>query len=493
MRSRIALGALFSGALFTFAALFAGCGGEDEQTTGGGGAGGESAQSSTSAPSSSSVSSTAASSSSTGTPMMGDGNNTIETAEPIELDTLYEGELDPAGDEDYYQFEGAAGQALYFYVSLESIDNVRFNSAYSDTIITLYDASGKQIAENNTAVPRFNADPELFTILPSSGTYYVRVTDCFTWSSSPNSQCLPPEEKENTYYEFGMLELDPAFPSVIADTEKGNDAASAEPIEYAKAQSGGYFFSEIFGTFTDGKDVDVFSLNLPADISSSPGTRSTGYFYLLPHGKSGNGSSSTIGRMYITELANPLVPVAEIYGSQNLELSPPLATGTDYLLFIEHPELAYKPNAFYFTRHYAGYANPLEANDLLNSDVMTPDPIVAEPASNGRFSAFIEGDLIAGATDVDHFIAAVPQNTKNITAVCSARRRGSGLRNLGISLLNKDGSAIGQSTQETASAFALAQDIPIPAGATDVVVKITATQDPLVTSSFYRCGIHFNP
>ena len=491
MRSRYALGALFSGALF--AALFAGCGGEDEQATGGGGAGGDAAQSSSSGQASSSVSSSAMSSSSSGTMMMGDGNDTIETAEPIDLNVTYEGDLDPLGDEDFYQFEGAAGQALYFYVNAEAIDSVRFDPSYIDTVITLYDATGKQIAENNTGVPPFNADAELFTILTESGTYFLRVTDCFAWSSSPGSQCLAPEEKDNTYYELGMLELDPSFESIIADTEKGNDAASAEPLEYAKAQSGGYFFSEIYGTFADGKDVDVFSLNMPADIPSAPGTRSTGYFYLIPHGKTGSGSSSAIGRMYITELANPLVPIAEIYGSQNLELSPPLATGTDYLLFIEHPELAYKPNAFYFTRHFAGYANPLEANDVLNSDVMTPDPIVAEPASNGRFSAFIEGDLIAGATDVDHFIAAVPQNTKKITAVCSARRRGSGLRNLMASLLNKDGSAIGQSTQETASAFALAQDIPIPAGATDVVVKITATQEPLVTSSFYRCGIHFDP
>ncbi|MCK6588675.1 MAG: PPC domain-containing protein [Polyangiaceae bacterium] len=491
-RSRFALGALCSSALF--AALFAGCGGDDDATTGSGGAGGESASSSTSAQSSSSSSSSSGmSSSSSGTPMTGDGNDTIETAEPIEFDTLYEGELDPIGDEDFYQFDGAAGQVLYFYANAEGVDNVSFDPVYSDLIITLYDAAGKQIAENNTGVPAFNADPELYTILPAAGTYYVRITECHTWANNPGTQCLPPEEKDSTYYEFAMLELDPAFESVVADTEKGNDAASADPFEYAKGQTGNYFFTEVFGTFKDQTDVDVFSLNLPLDIPSSPGTRSTGYFYLLADGKSGNGSSSPMGRVYITELADPLVPVAEVYGGQNLELSPPLETGKDYLLFIEHPATAWEAKDFYFIRHYGGYANPVEANDVMNTDVMTPEPIVPDANGDGSFSAFIEGDLIAAASDVDHFIAMVPNNTTNVTVVCAARRRGSGLRNLVPAVLNKDGSVIGTGTQETATANAFAQNIAIPGGATEVVVRITATQDALVTSSFYRCGVHFNP
>jgi hypothetical protein len=197
--------------------------------------------------------------------------------------------------------------------------------------------------------------------------------------------------------------------------------------------------------------------------------------------------------MYITELANPLVPVAEIYGGQNLEMSPPLPTGMDYLLFIEHPELAYEAKDFYFVRHYGGYANPVEASEVLNNDAMTAEAITPAMNTNGGFSAFIEGDLIAGATDVDHFIAGVPSGMTKVTAVCSARRRGSGLRNLTMAVLGKDGSLVAQGGQETATANALAQNVAIPAGATEIVVKITATQDPLVTSSFYRCGVHFNP
>jgi len=495
MRSRSALGALFSGALF--GVLFAGCGGGDE-TTGAGGAGGDSAQSSTSAQSSSSsVASSTASSSSTGG-MMGDGNNTIETAEPIELNntTPYEGDLDPLGDEDFYQFEGKSGQALYIGVSAEGIDNVRFDPAYIDTIVTLYDATGEQIAESNNGVPLFNADAGLLTMLPADGTYYLRVTDCFTWSKNPSSQCQLPEEKDNTYYELNVFELDPAFEGITADTEQGNDASSADAIEYAKSQTGNYFISEVYGTFTDKADVDVFSFNMPADIPSQAGTRPTGYYYLIPPGKSGSGSTTAVGRMYITELATPLVPIAEIYGSQNAELSPPLETGKDYLLFIEHPDLAYEPQDFYFVRHYAGYANPLEADDVKNNDVMTPDPIAADSNGDGSFSAFIEGDLLGGAADVDHFIATVPPtvgDTGTLTAVCSALRRGSGLRSMTIAILNKDGSVIVQGTQETTSAFARAQNVDIPAGATEIVVKLTATQDPLVTSSFYRCGVHFNP
>lgn len=494
MRSRIALGALFSGTLFM--ALFAGCGDGEGDTTGAGGAGGE-GQGSSSAQSSSSMSSTSGmSSSSTGTPMMGDGNDTIETAEEIDFDTLYEGELDPTGDKDFYRFEGKAGQAMFIDTDAEVIDSVRFDPSYIDTIIRLYGPDGKQIAENNNGIPSFNQDSSLYTILPADGTYSIRITECWSGSSSPNSTCLPTEEKDNTYYEFFVTELDPAFEGIISDTEKGNDAMSAEPIEYAKAQTGGYFFSDVYGTFTDKDDVDVFAFKMPSDISTSPGSRSTGYFYLIPPGKSGTGSTTPIGRMYIADAADPLVPIAEILGSQNTEMSPPLATDKDYLLFVEHPDLAYEDQDFYFFRHYGGPANPVESNEMANDDPLTADSITADPNGDGSFSAFIEGDLIMGATDVDHFKVAVPQtvgDTGTLTAVCSGQRRGSGLRNLLINVLAADGTPVAMGTVETASSFALVQNLDIPTGATELIVKFSAQQDPVVTSSFYRCGVHFNP
>jgi hypothetical protein len=79
---------------------------------------------------------------------------------------------------------------------------------------------------------------------------------------------------------------------------------------------------------------------------------------------------------------------------------------------------------------------------------------------------------------------------------CGGQRSGSGLRGLKASVLKgSDGTAIaGATATESELNDLLLQNAAVPANETALVVKIeAASQAATVTSTFYRCGFHFNP
>jgi hypothetical protein len=76
---------------------------------------------------------------------------------------------------------------------------------------------------------------------------------------------------------------------------------------------------------------------------------------------------------------------------------------------------------------------------------------------------------------------------------CSAQRAGSGVRGFTVEVVD----ASAPSTQigaaiETAFTDAYSTYQPIPAGVTELAVRMSTTMphDPSVTSSFYHCAIH---
>ena len=60
-----------------------------------------------------------------------------------------------------------------------------------DTVITLYDGSMNQIAENDDAIPRFNTDSELVIHVPAAGTYYVEVQEFSDWAGEDPEGMAP--------------------------------------------------------------------------------------------------------------------------------------------------------------------------------------------------------------------------------------------------------------------------------------------------------------
>jgi len=444
----------------------------------------------------------------TGGSTTGDNDNSMADASDYELASstvqgsgLADGEFSPVGDVDYYKFTGTKGQAVGLIVASQDLENAAFDPTFPDTILTLLSADGTEIALNDDPDPRFSNDSSLFTLLPADGDYYVTVQECWTYKNShPENTaigCADPEDKPNTAYQFFGYSIEPTD-SVTRNEEKGNDAASATAMTYGQNTSGQYYISQVFGTFSSETDVDVFAFT-PPDQTVQNG-RPTTYWDVMMPGMPGNGSTTTPGKMYITTAADPSVRLAEVDGKLTPSLAPPLALGQDYLLFVEHPGTAAGANDFYFLQHYVGSSNNLEAEGDAatgaNDTWAGAESLTASTSSSATSTYyFFEGDLPPSGSgmDVDYVKFAVPAGMTQMKAGCVANYVGSGLTGLNIDLLQGDGTtSLGTGTEDATAATptdAGVYSVAIPAGTTELGLKVTAASQGPVLGKFYRCGV----
>jgi hypothetical protein len=482
----------------SFAALAAACG-DDSATDppGTGGAGGTTSSTTTAT----GMTTTTTTTTTTGPGGAGgaggvpdDGNNSFDTAEELTIDAGgVMADLDPLDtDRDFFVFEGTAGQVISVATDAKPSDDPSAADS-PDLVITLYNEAEEQIAQNDDTVSGLIQDSLLYTILPATGKYFVRVEE-FCASDLATQAC--PDDyyaaiTDKTYL-VGVGSIDAADNGNVR-----NEEGLITPMEYEPTGTpGSYFSSLVYGDFVDAADSDVYSFNLPDDIVVAE--RTLGHAELQIAGVDGNGSTTSPGIVQFIN-ATTLEVVAEVDAGFGGELSPPLNPLIDYQLVVTHPGGAEPvgPTAFYFLLHRAGDSNPVEAEigTGLNDSVATSEDLIASEQSY-----FTEGDLIpAGPLDIadqDYFSVDVPPGMTKFSISCGGQRSGSGLRGLKASVLKgSDGAAVPMATAtETEVADLLLQNSAVPAGETSLVVKIeAASQAATVTSTFYRCGFHFNP
>jgi hypothetical protein len=452
---------------------------------GDGGTGGEGG-STTSSVTSSSTSTTGA-----GGEAESDGNDDFGTASELTVGASIDAFLEPWSDQDFYVFQGSKGQAISFSIKA---DEVPFDNYTIDTALTLFDAAKSRIAENDQPVPQLSDDAQLFTILPADGTYYLRVAECWAWSAD-TSACVKPKVKLSTAYTLRVVDLSVAAPGVVVDPEKGNGVGAATAVTYAEVPAKGTRpLAVVYGRFDAADDVDVYSFEIPADlVTVAPGARLVGTEWLLREGPAGDGATTPVGKVYITTQADPTTRLAQIdggdFGGYGARLWPPLDVGGKYYLFIEHPSAPLGANDFYIDLHGANSSRPLEQKELENDAAATPEPLVA--VDDGSF--YIEGDLGSAAADVDHFSFDVAGNAnKMVTASCISARAGSGLLGFEVDLIDAATLTPLAIVKETPQTNAYTMAVPVPAGASKMILKLSAAlQDPAVSGTFYRCGVHF--
>ncbi|AKT41687.1 PPC domain-containing protein [Chondromyces crocatus] len=494
MRSTFFLGLLTAGLI---AAVAPGCSdGGDDNTGGNGGAGGGTGGSGAGTNTGGAG----------GTGGSSDNNNSFEEAQEIAIDgDVVTAELDPVdSDVDYYRFNGTKGQAISILTAAKpSLPGDPFDPAYPDLVITLFNANQEQIAENDDPLVRNTNDPHLMTILPDDGVYYIRVTECNAWFSlnGATPACSPTSEIINFEYRLLVTEMDPSLESVVQDTEPNNDTATANPLEYALTDSGdAYYITQVYGTFSDDMDVDVYSFSLPADPPITEG-RLTGSFEVYPHGPTENGSTTPIGEFTIVNSNGDVI--AQIDASLGGELSPPLDPGVEYFLYVKHPGSPAGSNDFYFINHVRGGSNPVETKEADNNAPLTPEELTGVANRSGGQSFFVDGTLDDGnPQDVDYFSIAVPQegidNGWRLSVACGAQRLGSGVRGLKVEVLNGNGAGLGASYTRTEAAdtdlLISNQALPATVAAGKLLVRVSAdVGDGTVLSRFYRCGVHLSP
>lgn len=424
------------------------------------------------------------------------GGSPCAGAVDIEFGEIVDGDLASTGQKDFYRFIGKKGQVVLIDVDAQSSDDADYDPTYIDSVVTLFNADGDQIAQNDDPIEYSTGDSRLYTILPADGEYCFRVADCWIAAPNPAQNCAGEKDKLATSYEVWLYELvdEPSDPNT-EEVEAGDDAASATTIAYAK-DSAGIYTTTLWGTFEDQDDIDVWSFTLPADFESPPGYRTSGSFFIMPSGPSQSGSTAPTGKVWVADAAAPDVALAQVDAGNNVRLFPLLKAGAPYLLFVTRPKGPTLENDFYFVRHYPSSGNPLEmeTGTGTNDTPATAEALAPFPGEKNAVSFYVEGDLAMGAQDVDHFLA-VASGQATVVATCAAQRAGSGLRGFTVSLLAADGSLLPNSIKVTEKETVNARVPPVPlGGATQVILKLEAdSQDATVTQAFYRCGVHFTP
>ncbi|WP_437283335.1 PPC domain-containing protein [Sorangium sp. So ce375] len=485
--------------LGTFAATAAGCGGDDE---GGGGSGGEGGAGSTTT--SSATTGAVTGSTSTGSGEVDDGNDSRDEAEPIQPgNNGIEGTLEPPEEDvDYYSFTGTKGEAVYILTDAKPSDDER-DPTYPDTVITLFDAEGNQLAQNDDSAPGFVNDSELVTVLPADGEYFIAVQEC---NAVYPEGCGDPADIVSFDYSLWFLPVDPAeseTDSLIGDTEPNDDSEHAVQLHYAlNNDESGYFTTFAFGNFASATDVDVYSFT-PPETPAVDHEILAQLSVAMPTGIEGNGSTVDVSEIAVfasTDLTNAY---AKVDPSKGGDIALPVEAGQEYFVFVKRPAGEVGKNDFYILLNSRASSDPLEAQEETNGVVETPEgDLVSFQNGGGGVSYAIEGQIADGETaDVD--IYAVPlddvEEGWTFSVICEGQRNGSGVRELSAEVLNGDGTPIDTATHsatETEDEDLYVQRVAIPAGSADnrLLVKVSAgTPAADVTSRGYNCLFAYLP
>ncbi len=104
-------------------------------------------------------------------------NNSAARAQKVQLPVILNGRMDRANDEDVFQIEGRAGDALVAEVMARRLDSPL------DSLLRVTDASGKVLAFNDdhedagAGTNTHHADSYLMGTLPADGKYFIHLTD----------------------------------------------------------------------------------------------------------------------------------------------------------------------------------------------------------------------------------------------------------------------------------------------------------------------------
>ncbi|MBX7191335.1 MAG: PPC domain-containing protein [Sandaracinaceae bacterium] len=403
-------------------------------------------------------------------PDAGPTNDSFEGARAVTTDgTAVTDAIEAPNDVDYWRFEGTAGD----WIAINTTANPDDDPEMVDTVITLFDSTRTQIAENDDGLPRASTDSEIVIRLPSTGTYYIEVQEFSTWMPADPPA---PEGRGSFTYELAVGTLTNTG-AVNIDQEPGDDAATARALTFG-GTSGGLAFA--MGSFNDATDVDVYSFSVATmqQILSID---------IMPAGADGYGSTRAAGRIWVTDMAGTeILARVEPRGMLQNDLSPTLVPG-DYLLWVDAGGGTAGTNDHYVLKALLGTENPLENETVANSNDMTATAtaLTMEDDGMGTSRGFIIATL--GAGDVDVFSFAVPAG-RHINAYCGSQSVGSGVRGLQGVLLDSSSASVGMGTETATDGVAITDITPAAAGT--YYLRLTpGTHDPEVTSSFVRCGV----
>jgi len=113
-----------------------------------------------------------------------DAGDSRDDAMAVEFDAdsggfVEDGLINPAGDRDFYAFQGVAGQGYMFWAQSYYF----YEEVLADTVLRIWDETGTEPVATNDDMPfrLWETDSALFFAPSTDGTYYVEILDWSDW------------------------------------------------------------------------------------------------------------------------------------------------------------------------------------------------------------------------------------------------------------------------------------------------------------------------
>lgn len=412
---------------------------------------------------------------------------------------------------DYYKFAGKAGERLIIAGLAPSLTTNSDPTIVDATLVLIgpdMDVANP-LTYQSDAWPAFGQDAIMLVQLPKDGEYYVAIQDCNALfkSGCPND----PAGIVDLEYNLLIAHMDKLVTPEANASMQGGTIANPVVLKYTVAQgapAGQY--GEVFlgGAFQSAAaKTQVFSFTPPLDTATAAGARSRAEFYIQPIGGFQGGDLSLANvKVWATDMTGNVVLSSadqNKYPTNSMTYSPmqfsvPVTLGQQYFLFVQNTNAAAAPlTDFYFIAHYL---NPLiDAGEKElpavkgdNDTSATAEDMLPQGSAKHFFT--VDGNLSsAGATgDTDWFTFIVPAGVTQYQVACDAARTGSGLGGFKVEILGKDGVTSLATATETADADLVTMVANVVPADTSMFLKLTAaTQDAVVTGTFYRCYAFF--
>ncbi|PYQ12924.1 MAG: hypothetical protein DMH00_05350 [Acidobacteria bacterium] len=147
-----------------------------------------------------------------------EANNTAPAANPVALEILTSGIVNPVGDVDYFSFPGTNGDFVNIDVDASG------DGCPLDPVVTLYSTNGTTQLAANDDFPGKGNDSRIVQRLPATGNFFVKVVD---FGSDP----MCPNDGLGSFY---TLHVNKA----IAETESNNTMATANGAAIGQFRGG---------------------------------------------------------------------------------------------------------------------------------------------------------------------------------------------------------------------------------------------------------------
>jgi hypothetical protein len=393
-----------------------------------------------------------------------DNNDSFDEAEELPVDeaTGIRGRIGKPSDRDFFRFEADPG----LFYRIETIANRTDAPDLIDTVVRIYGADEIRIAQSDDAIPRLGRDSLVVVRSTVGSTIFVEVMDWFDWTGAD------PRGDTSFIYDLRAITMSDELPGVLIDSEPGDDAASATPVDIDLG------FGQVLGDLDRMEDVDVFRIDVGDEMRP---------FYdssFAAPGANGNGSTATIGSVTLTDASGTSV-LARIDGAQRL--SPPLSQNQSYLIFVAH-DTGTPPGTNAFYSHTLAIrsdnVSELESAPGENDTLATAEPLASQA---GRF--FVVAALTS-TDDIDYFRFTASEGD-GIGLNCVGQRAGSGVRGLTVEIRDRDDVALYSELEPTDRDLDVSGIAATYSGDYFLTLRKSA-QDAEVTSDFVRCGVRFN-